>query len=414
MTIEVNIVGRRCGAEHGGLSCVYCYLPMPARVKKEKVTPDLPNIKASLLKEGGHFNLFGGEPLLADIKDIEDLWQFGLEKFGRNAIQTSGRPITPEIYELFIKYKVSVGFSIDGPGHLNNPRWAGSLEETEKATAHSIRWLEHTLLDKKISCGLIVTLHRKNATGEALPKLLDWLTRLDKLGLQSASLHLLEHDGPVKHLAPSHEENLAALKAIQERSRTFKHLKFSIFEDVKNLLLASDGNVKCIWTACDPWNTNAVRGIQPDGTRSICHRVHRDGREWYPTRPGPRARQLGLAQTPQEKGGCKDCRFLIMCKGQCPGTAIDDDWRNRSRDCPTWFGLFEYVEEGLLRAGLRPLSQSPGLKKLEMIMINAWAQGRDMSVSEAVATLVGPRRVHGQRHGHADHNDHTDTGVSQQ
>ncbi len=29
-----------------------------------------------------------------------------------------------------------------------------------------------------------------------------------------------------------------------------------------------------------------------------------------------------------------------MCKGQCPGTAIDRDWRNRSEHCAVWKALF--------------------------------------------------------------------------
>jgi len=34
---------------------------------------------------------------------------------------------------------------------------------------------------------------------------------------------------------------------------------------------------------------------------------------------------VALAATPHAHGGCRDCRFFLMCKGQCPGTAIDGD-----------------------------------------------------------------------------------------
>ena len=102
MSIEVNTVGRRCGVKNGGLECVYCFLPLSAR--KEAAAPpiDHERIQESLLIEGGkhgHFSLHGGEPLLTPLEDLEKLWAFGLEKWDRNGVQTSGRPIREEHYK---------------------------------------------------------------------------------------------------------------------------------------------------------------------------------------------------------------------------------------------------------------------------------------------------------------------------
>jgi len=72
---------------------------------------DLDKMISALEKEGDYFALFGGEPLLTDIKTIEELWKFGFQKYGRNGIQTNGTLITDEHIELFKKYNVSVGVS---------------------------------------------------------------------------------------------------------------------------------------------------------------------------------------------------------------------------------------------------------------------------------------------------------------
>src|SRR5205085_33695 len=67
-------------------------------------------------------------------------------------------------------------------------------------------------------------------------------------------------------------------------------------------------------------------------------------------------RYIALYHTRQEHGGCKGCRFFLMCKGQCPGTAIDGDWRNRTEHCDVWKTLYRHLEEQMLDRGLCPIS----------------------------------------------------------
>ena len=82
--------------------------------------------------EGHAFTLFGGEPLLLPVEDLEHLWAWGLAKFGSNSVQTNGTLIDDEHVRLFKTYRVSVGISIDGPGALNDVRWHGSLAKTRR------------------------------------------------------------------------------------------------------------------------------------------------------------------------------------------------------------------------------------------------------------------------------------------
>ena len=59
----------------------------------------------------------------------------GPRKYGSNGIQTNGVLINDEHIRMFRDYKVHVGVSVDGPGELNDSRWAGTLERTREATA---------------------------------------------------------------------------------------------------------------------------------------------------------------------------------------------------------------------------------------------------------------------------------------
>jgi len=89
-------------------------------------------------------------------------------------------------------------------------------------------------------------------------------------------------------------------------------------------------------------------------------------------------RYLALYNTPQEYGGCQGCRFFMGCRGQCPGTAIDGDWRNRTEHCSSWLAAFELIERELSGQGVVPLSCDPCREEIEAEAIAGWAQGRNV------------------------------------
>ncbi len=434
MTVEVNVVGMRCGAKNGGLSCLYCFeSPLVSRGYPLPMV-DLPAVKAAIDAAIGDsrrackgcgaelpsssFSLFGGEPLLAPLDVLEDLWKFGLEKYGRNGVQTSGRPITEEHWPLFRKYKVCVSFSIDGPEELNDARRAGDIEATRQATAHSIEWM-HRLLEAKMAVGLIVTLSKYNAGADRRHKLLTWFSDLGRRGLRNVTLHLMQQDRRTAAFALTPAENLEVLLAIRRHEVAhLRTMKFNLFEDVLALLRGKDAwtwndgspaGVGCTWAGCDPMTTPAVQGVEPDGTRSLCPRVHSTPIARGAGPDGPQVRQLVLRSTPQADGGCQGCRQIITCKGQCPGTAIDGDWRKRSRDCATWKGLLEHFEGVLLEAGETPITLRKDRDEIEGRMAEWWAAGRAVRLSNALAG-ERPGRSWAYYQDHDDHDDHDDLG----
>ena len=380
MGVELRPFGVRCN-----IQCQYCYQD-PTRQAASRVPDyDMASMKAALREEGQPFSLFGGEPLLLPIGDLEELWAFGLEQFGKNSVQTNGTLIGDDHYRLFAKYRVHVGLSVDGPEELNDVRWAGTLESTRAATRRSLDALAE-LCSRKMTPSVIVTLSRCNATRDRLPRLLEWLVDLDERGVRSVRLHLLETESAdiATRYSLTDEENITALAACRQLQRHLRNVRFDIFTDLDRLLRGQDGSVTCTFAGCDPYTTRAVRGIEGQGQRSNCGRTNKDGVEFEKADYAGYERYMALYATPLEHGGCQDCRFFLFCKGQCPGTAIDGDWRNRTVHCAVWFALFEAAEAELEARGARSLSKSRRLPLLERQMISHWVRGRNPQIAMVV------------------------------
>jgi radical SAM protein with 4Fe4S-binding SPASM domain len=411
MTIEVTPLNQLCN-----IGCTYCYQQPLRDAGLPKAEYDLEKIKAAILAKNSPFTLFGGEPLLLPLPDLEELFALGHEKWKVNDIQTNASLITDAHISLFKKYGVRVCVSIDGPDELNDARRAGNLERTRETTARSISNFER-LLSEGLSNSMIITLHRLNASQERLPRLLDWIRSLTALGLRYARLHPLEVDSKsAELLSLSEEDALSAMLAFRELSIE-TGLALSEWQDIVALLRGQDSNVTCIWNACDPWTTGAVQAIDGQGTLKNCGRTNKSGVDWVKAPVVGRQRQLVLYATPFEDGGCSGCRFFVACKGSCPGHAIDGDWRNRPRECGFWFRMFETVEKEMMRLGDLPVSKHPKLKEVELAMLREWEEGRQPSVRDGLRLLEDPghkvqRGADGHGDGHGDaHGDHTDFGA---
>ena len=381
MSVELRPLGVACN-----IQCQYCYQNPQRDAGNVPRAYDIDAMKAATEREGGPFTMFGGEALLVPAADLEELFRWGLEQWGSNGIQTNGVLINDEHVRMFKAYKVHVGVSIDGPGELNDSRWAGTLDRTREATA-KIGGEHRAALRRGHPPSMIVTLHRGNATADKLPRMHDWFRELERMGVRSARLHVLEVDeeGVGAAYALSTDENLGAF-------RSFAALEGELDDAAARPLPGhaqpADGRTTtgstCVWNACDPYTTRAVRGVEGFGQASNCGRTNKDGIDFVKSSQEGFERYLALYQTPQEHGGCRDCRFFLQCKGQCPGTSIDGDWRNRTEHCELWKGLFRTLEEQMLDAGEVPVSASPE---------RATSRACSSSCGRAAATRRSPGRA---------------------
>lgn len=382
--VELRPLGVKCN-----IACKYCYQNPQREAGNVLHRYDLDAMFDAIEREGGQFALFGGEPLLMPLPDLEKLWKWGFERNGSNSIQTNGALITDEHVLLFKRYNVHVGLSIDGPGELNAARWAGSDERTRQTTNRIEQTIER-LCAEQLFPTLIVTLHRGNATAEKLDTMCAWLLHLESLGIRRVRLHLLEVDSQNVRdtLAMSSDENRFAIRRFADMQKELKQLQLDLFEDQRRMLLGDDDGVTCVWGACDPYTTAAVRGVEGNGQSSNCGRTNKDGIDFPKANSEGFERYLALYHTPQEHGGCGGCRFFVFCKGQCPGTGLDGDWRNRSEHCATWYESYERVEAEMLAAGQQPLSLSPMRARLEQFFLSAWESGKNTTLNHALRVLA--------------------------
>lgn len=389
MTVELRPLGVHCN-----IACQYCYQNPQRDAGNTGRLYDLDVMKRAITDEGGPFTLFGGEPLMMPEADLEDLWAWGLERFGRNSVQTNGTLINESHVRMFKRYNVRVGISIDGPGELNDVRWSGSLEKTRADTARTEAAIAR-LCFEGIPPTIIVTLHRNNATADKLPLMNEWFRRLDLMGVPAARLHVLESESRAirEKYSLSTEENIRALSSFAGLEGELMGMTLDLFHDVEELLRGRDGDVGCVWRACDPYTTAAVRGVEGSGQRSNCGRTNKEGIDFVKSDAPGYERYIALYHTPQGDGGCRGCRFFLMCKGQCPGTALDGDWRNRTEHCRVWLELFNHVEERLSEKGVTPLSLAPERESVERAMLAAWAGGRNPYLKQVLAELADEGRA---------------------
>jgi uncharacterized protein len=406
MSVELRPLGVACN-----IQCQYCYQNPQRDAGNVPRAYDIEAMKAATEREGGPFTMFGGEALLVPEADLEELWRWGLERWGSNGMQTNGVLINDEHIRMFREYKVHVGISVDGPGELNDSRWAGTLDRTREATAKTEANIDR-LCAEGMPPSLIVTLHRGNATADKLPVMLDWFRHLEQLGVISARLHVLEVDeqGVGAAYALSTEENLEAFMSFAALEGELTTLRLDLFQDMRNLLKGTDDNTTCVWNACDPYTTRAVRGVEGFGQASNCGRTNKDGIDFVKSSTEGFERYMALYQTPQEHGGCKGCRFFLQCKGQCPGTSLDGDWRNRTEHCDLWKGLFRTLEEQMLDAGELPLSASPERPQVESAFLEMWATGQSTSIAGVRRWMAereqgGGVTVDASGHGDVGHGD---------
>jgi uncharacterized protein len=230
-----------------------------------------------------------------------------------------------------------------------------------------------------------------------MPQTLDFFRDMENSGVKWINLHNLEVDNleTADNLALSDEENFEAFRAIYDFSKSSR-ISFAPFTDIRSLLTQDEPHTSCIWTACDPLSTPAVHGINAEGSIVNCGRTNKTGIDYLKEQSHSLERYLALAFTPQEYGGCQDCKYFFACKGQCPGTAIDGDWRNRTKDCIFWYSLIDHIERDLRRNGHEILDFMRANEKFIQSIIDGPVNRQDHGDSP-----------HGDSHGDS-HGDHTD------
>jgi uncharacterized protein len=106
-----------------------------------------------------------------------------------------------------------------------------------------------------------------------------------------------------RRFALSAQENIAALEALEAVEASLAPLAFDLFGEMRALLLGRDASASCVWHACDPYTTRAVRGVEGSGQRSNCGRTQKDGVDFVKAEHSGYERYLALFHTPARAAG---------------------------------------------------------------------------------------------------------------
>ena len=328
------------------LNCKYCY---EREYRKEKKL-NLSKVKSQydlkkIFKEMKKFKnyqqvLHGGEPLVMGKKDVKKILMKMKKLTGRSGIQTNGFLIDDDFIKIFKECNTSVGVSYDGPGELSKFRpGTSNLDEKVKK-----------MVKQGLRVSMIMVISKANAGNDKL------LKRLKKYLLELNELKVCGRLNPCAG-APGFELGEKRLIKVYLDLADFcltHNLRWSPFIDMVNGL---QGKCRvCTFSSCDIFHTKSATVLVGDGSISNCMRTNE--KEIILRHPAEyNTRDEILKETPQEFGGCLNCKYFDACHGGCPTQAIDNDWRNRTYLCPFYKALFQFYEKTLDFFGFHPSHQ---------------------------------------------------------
>jgi len=306
-------------------NCSYCYNKGIREKVKENINLDKIIEQMSKFK-GSSFCLHGGEPLILPFDVLERLC-IEMFRLGSGGIQSSLMGLTDKHIDLFRKYYIKVGVSLDGFGELN--KFRGNDPE--------ITWDRAMKLNKyKLCNGFLVVISRANGLPEQRDRMKEFILKIHDSGLQGRLL-------PCRHHDPRFQLTIEEIKDFYSDI-----LDFMIENNIKgwspyaDIALATRGEWNRVWcrfSGCDPFSTTGGIIITAEGKLTTCHKFT-DKRYAHPLdRKDTRANLL--LQT-----DCKGCKWFKYCRGGCPGDSINFDWRNKTYWCEVWKMLFEKIGRG--------------------------------------------------------------------
>lgn len=331
------------------IRCKYCFSRNLTHQPQK-----IPNIKLyriektlrELLKsrKGADVVVHGGEPLALPKYLLEALFKIAYDANGRTSIQTNLYALDEDHIEMFKKYNVSVGVSIDGPPELNILRGFPDDPKLQKVYIKKVYENLDKLVAEKISTSVIAVLHKVNAgTAEAREKMKKWFIELADKGITQGRTNPLfdpfESPNVVKYrLTP---EELAV--AWEDFFRFFMEhpgMYWSPYKDVIDVMLGQSVSV-CVFGRCDVFASEAAIAIYPDGTLGTCDRYYGFG---LIRRQDP---PLRLRDYILQRTECRGCKYWKLCRGGCPMEAPEGDWRRKTYFCKAYYRLFEVAEKYL-------------------------------------------------------------------
>jgi len=289
----------------------------------------------------GH-TIHGGEPLLLNRRDLKRLLRYSHFLFKKSGIQTNLIHMKREDIELFKKYETNVGISIDGHTvGMNKGRFPINTSKQARKKTLDIVLKNIKMLHKGgVRLSVIIILRECNKNIEMLDKFIELLGKHNFLSI--SLIPGTVYDENLKKEEIKCDDLFNIYKHIFDGNY---HIKILPLTDIIDGLNGHIGNMVCSFRDCDPWTSTAELALTGTGELGSC--LHAggalDGLQMIKGDKVSTERQEALTQTPIDQGGCRDCKFWHMCGGGCPGQAIDNDYRNKTRFCNGFLQTYNYI-----------------------------------------------------------------------
>jgi len=337
------------GAIPCNVNCKYCY-QRPIRDKLSH-NYDLDAVLATARrlynKQKDLIALHGGEPLTLPFRDIERILHESYELQGYSSICTNGLLINDNFIKLFRRYKTSVALSIDGFYPENRLRnYPDDADKCKQSTIQAIKNIE-LLHSEGIPIILMVVLHKYNATGKGLNRLIEFLSYMrreyDIYNVKFNHLKAVMNDTKAYMLTP--EELFNAWKLLAKLTVLSYETEYDPLWMFLGNLWGSNPPDDCYMSMCDPFHTDRAKRILGDGRVANCSCIEPFIGTTLQTEEPSYERYMALQKIPISKGGCKGCRYWNICYGGC--SASLGEWRERDKYCHAFYSIYQFLEENI-------------------------------------------------------------------
>lgn len=341
--------------------CTYCYLTNC--VKSDSMIMEY-DVAESLISQAVAFCYknnkrkltliwHGGEPLLWGIENFQSIFAFTENMTGKicihHSIQTNLSLINDDYIELFKKYNVKVGFSIDGSKEIND-RYRKLIDG--RGTFDTIISNLYKCRDAGLNVGAIIV--ASTAFKNCIPELYRFICK-HKLNFKFNPLFL---SGEANNLQ---DISLTPVEYAQMSNELFDlwffdkehHIKESTFEDIASAFLTKNRITKgCMFSRncqdnflaisphgdvfpcgrfCDTDATYSYGNINNEPLEMILHR-RKESAQYK------RAEFIA-------KSGCKDCSFFDICHGGClhDGYLNGGNFETKTFLCAAYKIIFSHI-----------------------------------------------------------------------
>lgn len=333
------------------MKCLYCFEDSPDKPKNfsetmmsEKVARDSIDFFSSLTNIYGSddgekvIHLYGGEPLLnfpalkSAVLRVKELRDVGvLSQKTSVVLITNGLLLTEEKADFFAENNISVGLSIDGPGHLNDVyRIAKDGKDVFSRIINAYRIIN----ERNINVGLSVTLTPDvvNNFSEVLSFLINDLKIKDGL-----TFNILHYNPRV----PTYEDYFEkSADCIIQAFKSFREL--NIYEERMMRKVKSFVNQEPMFADCGVVGNQIV--IAPNGQVGVCQDFVKPktyfGKSIDNTNYDPVSSGLfdeWKKRSPLFMEECFNCEAVAICGGGCPASVelkTGNRWDVDKRICP--------------------------------------------------------------------------------